>query len=465
MLDRDALEAALKTALVSGGDFAEVFVERKNTDNLKLEDGKIESFTTGIDAGAGLRVILGEATYFTHTDIPSADSVIAAAKELADAVRARQGATAKADLHSLRKTKPLVRHPVSQSPGKQMPAAKAELARRADEAARQAGREIVQVTVSLADSTQEITVANSEGLFVSDKRTLTRIFALAIARRADHVESGYEAPGIHGGYELFVQESPEEVGRKAAGRALKLLEATAAPTGEMPVILGGGSGGVLFHEACGHGLEADAVRKGASVFTGRIGEKVGADCVTAADDPSLPNRWVSFGVDDEGTPAAETLVIKNGVLKRFLCDRLNARLVGLPLSPNGRRQSFRHIPVPRMTNTYIKPGRDSFDTMLAGIGRGFYAKALGGGEVNPATGDYVFGVTEGYLIENGKVTKPVRGAVLVGNGPRTLMDIELVGTDLDFDAGMCGKAGQSVPVGTGQPSLRIRGLTIGGTGV
>lgn len=464
MIDRDVLDRALAAALKRGGEFADIFVERKSTDNLKLEDGKIESFTAGYDAGAGLRVISGASTYFVYTDVLTPASILEAAAALAEAVGARAGGESRDIIIPLNKLGSGNTKRAKLEPSKVGQDAKADIARRADAAAREAGAAIIQVTVSLADSAQEVVIASSDGTYAADKRFLTRIFVLTVAKQGDRVESGYEAPGISGGFELFEKESPEKVGRTAAGRALMLLDAVPAPAGNMPVVLGNGTGGVLFHEACGHGLEADAIRKGASVFAGKTGRKVASEVVSAADDPSLPTRWGSFGFDDEGTPAAENSLIEQGVLRGFLYDKFNARLAGAATTPNGRRQSFRHIPVPRMTNTYIKPGEASFAEMLSGIKRGFYAKSLGGGEVNPANGDYVFGVTEGYLIENGEVAKPVKGAVLVGNGPRTLMDIDLVGGDLDFDAGMCGKAGQSVPAGTGQPSLRIKELTIGGTG-
>lgn len=464
MIERGALEEALKEALKFGGDFAEVFVERKAADNLRLEDRKIESFTSGTDRGTGLRIVSGASTYFLHTDTIDPKAVVSAAKELAEAVKAQRGAGESPTLANLTKAEPLVTHLVRVSPEDVTQAAKADLARRAEAAARAAAKDIAQVTVMLADSVQDVVIANSDGVYATDKRTLTRIFVFAVTKSGERVESAHEAPGVQGGFELFETSVPEEIGRAAGARAQMLLGAADAPAGALPVVLGSGTGGVLFHEASGHGLEADAIRKGASVFAGRIGETVAAECVSAADDPSLPNRWGSFSFDDEGVPARENLLIEKGILRGFMYDRLTARLAGADPTPNGRRQSFRHIPIPRMTNTYIKPGPDSLDDMLSGVKKGLYAKALGGGEVNPATGDYVFGVTEGYLIENERITSPVRGAVLVGNGPQTLLDIEMIGSDLDFDAGMCGKGGQSVPAGTGQPTLKIKQLTVGGTG-
>lgn len=464
MIDREVLEKALRASLRHGGDFADIYVERKTADNLRLEDNKIESFSSGNDIGVGLRVISGASTYFVHSDGLSPDAVLAAADELAAAVRAQKGKQNPATVYALNQVFSSAKQPVRISPDSIEQDEKADIARRANTAARAVSGEINQVTIMLGSSVQEVAVATSEGLYAEDRRTLTRVFVFAVAKRGDKIESAHEAPGMTGGFELFETHSPEQIGQDAAKRAVMLLGAAPAPSGNMPVVLGNGTGGVLFHEACGHGLEADAVRKGASVFAGQIGKKVASDCVSASDNPALPNRWGSFSFDDEGIPASETVLIENGILRGFIYDRFNAMLLKAQTTPNGRRQSFRHIPIPRMTNTYIKEGPDKFTDMLTGIERGLYAKALGGGEVNPANGDYVFGVTEGYLIEKGKITTPVRGAVLVGNGPTTLKDIEMVGADLDFDAGMCGKAGQSVPAGTGQPSLRIKGLTVGGTG-
>lgn len=462
MVSQETLERVLKTALKKGGDFADIFAERKAGVTVRLEDRKVEEVVSGYDAGAGIRVVSGVSITYVFTDDLSEKSLLKAAEAVAEAVKT--GAEQPLDLTSpfKREVSP-VRHLVKLPPPEIGRDRKVEIVVRADEKARSMGKEIIQVTASYADSVQDVLIVNSEGQIAEDKRVLTRLFVHVVARRGDNIQTGFETPGLHAGFEFFDKNPPERAAEIAARRALTMLDAESAPAGKTPVILASSSGGVLFHEACGHGLEADAIQKGASVFAGRLGERVASDKVSAADDPSLANRWGSFVFDDEGTPAGRNLLINKGVLKNYMYDRMRARQAGVASTSNGRRQSFRHVPIPRMTNTFILPGNDTFEEMLAATERGLYAKALGGGEVNPATGDFVFGVSEGYLIEKGKITYPVRGAVLVGNGPRILNLIDLVGPDLAFDAGMCGKDGQAVPVATGQPALRIRELTVGGT--
>lgn len=463
MITEDAARQIIEAALRSGGDFADLFLEDKDVTSITLEDGKIESATTGKDAGAGLRVIAGDTTYYSFTDSHEPGPLLDLARSLADTIRSKESSETIITVKPPRPVPPAVTQRVKISPADVELKAKADIVLRADQAARQAGSEIKQVMANLSDSVQKIAIANSEGFFVNDRRVLTRIFVNAVAARDGVVQTGYEAPGIMGGYELFDDETPEATATTAAKRAIVMLDAKDAPTGEMPVILASGNSGVLFHEASGHGLEADAIRKGASVFTGKMGQKVAADIVSAADDPSLANRWGSFSFDDEGTPAKPTLLIENGYLKEYMFDRLSAFQMNAAPTPNGRRQSFRFVPQPRMTNTFIMPGEARVEDMLDGVSRGLYAVSLGGGEVNPVTGDFVFGVTEAYMIEDGKVTYPVKGAILIGDGLRVLSLIDMIADDVQFDTGMCGKGGQSVPAGTGMPTLRVSRLTVGGT--
>lgn len=463
MVPLQTLKRVLRQALSRGGDFADLFIERKVSASLRLEDGKLEDVISGIDAGAGLRVFWKDSISYAFTDDLDEKALLETARQAAATVRLKTG-TSVIDLTSpLTRVTPSKTHPIKLPPQAVSRREKAEIVERADRKARSLSREIIQVAVGYLDSTQDVLIGNSEGLIAQDKRTLTRLFVQVVARRKDVVETGLEAPGLHMGFEFFDQHPPEEIAEIAAKRALTMLDAREAPAGKMPVIVGKGSGGVLFHEACGHGLEADAVQKGASVYAGRIGKKVASIKVSAADDPTLTNRWGSFSFDDEGTSAQPNLLIEKGILKSFMYDRLRARKAKASPTSNGRRQSFRHVPIPRMTNTYILPGKESVEEIIEATGKGLFAKALGGGEVNPATGDFVFGVSEGYLIEKGRISYPVRGAILVGNGPRILEMTDMVSDDLDFDAGMCGKDGQAVPVATGQPTLRIKELTVGGT--
>jgi TldD protein len=341
---------------------------------------------------------------------------------------------------------------------------KAELLRECDERARAAGDEVVQVSAAYNEARRQVEVANSDGLLAADDRTRVRLGAQVVARREDRVESGMESLAGHAGFELF-EGDPAAVADEAARRALTMLAARPAPAGPMPVVVGNGFGGVLFHEATGHGLESDAVQKHASVYEGRVGEQLAAPIVTAYDDGTMPHEWGTDAIDDEGTPCQATRVIDEGRLTEFLYDLLRARRAGRASTGNGRRQSFRHLPIPRMTNTYIAPGEATRDDIIAGVDRGLYAVSFAGGQVEPATGDFVFGVSEGYLIEGGRVTAPVRGATLIGNGIEALSRIDAVGDDLAMKSGFCGKDGQQVPVGTGQPTVRIAELTVGGTDV
>lgn len=463
MIPKETLRRVLSEALSRGGDFADLFIEKKVSASLRLEDGKLEDVISGVDAGAGLRVILRDSISYAFTDDLDEEALLEAARQAAATVKLKSGTSVIDLTASLTKRAPSKIHPIKLPPQAVSRAQKAEIVKRADKKARSLSKEIMQVTVGYVDSTQDVLIGNSEGMIAEDKRTLTRLMVLVVARRKDIVQTGLEAPGLHMGFEFFDKHPPEETAEIAAKRAVTMLDAREAPAGKMPVIVGKGSGGVLFHEACGHGLEADAVQKGASVYSGRIGEKVASVKVSAADDSTLTNRWGSFSFDDEGTLAQQNLLIEKGVLKNFMYDRLHARKAGALLTSNGRRQSFRHVPIPRMTNTYILSGEETVEEIIKATDKGLFAKALGGGEVNPATGDFVFGVSEGYLVEKGKVSYPVRGAILVGNGPRILEMVDMVSDDLDFDAGMCGKDGQAVPVATGQPTLRIRELTVGGT--
>ncbi len=464
LMESSAVKSVLEWAMKNGGDFADLYVERRDTTHVSLEDGKIESFTTGRIAGAGLRIIDRDTSFYTYADSLDVGVLKKVADLLAEAVKAKDPSKLTSVVNDLEPVQSASQLQVKISPYEVERKNKADILLRADESARLLGPEIRQVSVHLVDSVQDVLIANSEGLLAEDRRTLTRFIVHVVAASMDTIQTGYEAPGITGGYELFEIEGPEKVAKDAAGRAVTMLRAKDAPTGEMPVILASGTSGVLFHEACGHGLEADAVRKGASVYTGKMDEQIASPVVSAADDPTIVNGWGSFAFDDEGTAAQKTLLIENGYLRSFMYDRLTATQFEVDLTSNGRRQSFRHVPQTRMTNTFIMAGESTVDDMLDGVERGLYAKSLGGGEVNPATGDFVFGVTEGYLVENGKITHPVKGAILIGNGPRVLKDIDMVSNDLAFDTGMCGKSGQSVPAGTGQPTLRVSRLTVGGTG-
>jgi TldD protein len=338
-----------------------------------------------------------------------------------------------------------------------------ELLLRADDIARSKSDSIVQVSAGYGDSRRRILVANSDGLLSGDDCVRTRFSVVCVASGDTGMQTGYETAALTVGFELFDLRSIEDVAAEAARRAVTKLSARPAPVGVVPVVIKSGSGGVLFHEACGHGLEADHIVKDSSVYTGRLGELVASPLVTLVDDGTVGPNWGSMAIDDEGRPAQRNVLIENGVLVDYMWDGLSAKKKGRASSGNGRRESYQHLPMVRMTNTFLLPGADDPEEIVAETPHGVYVAHLGGGQVNTATGDFVFGMTEAYLIENGRITEPLRDANLIGNGPDVLSKIDAVGSDFDMCPGTCGKDGQSVPVGCGQPTLRVTGVTIGGT--
>jgi TldD protein len=456
LLDPAVAERAIARALANGGEFAEVFAERRSSSTMAIDESRIESVQSGAEEGAGVRVLSGGTTYFAHVDGLDPADLERAAGEAAAALRGERS-----EPRSLSAEE---RSPQSvELPPADVPAArKAELLRELDERARAASGEIAQAMASYGEARREVAVASSTGLFSGDDRTRVRIGAQAVARRGERVETGAETLGGHRGFELF-DDDPAAIAATAARKALVLLDAGPAPTGSMPVVVGGGFGGVLFHEMTGHGLEADHVQKGASVYAGKLGEAVAQPLLTAYDDGRMPGEWGSDAIDDEGTPTQKTRVIEDGRLVAFLYDRQSAERDSVAPTGNGRRESFRHLPIPRMTNTYIAPGEAEPEAIIADVEQGFYAVSFAGGQVDPATGDFVFGVNEGYLIEGGEVTRPCRGATLVGNCLQALAAIDAVGNDFWMKTGICGKGGQKVPVGTGQGHVRIASMTVGGT--
>jgi TldD protein len=456
LLDPGVAERVLARALRNGGRFAEVFAERRHGMSMAIDESRIESVQSGAEEGAGVRVVDGNTTYFAHVDGLDPAELERAADEASAALRS--GRAEPAPLEA-RHPEPL---PIERRPEDVPAERKAELLRELDERARGRSGEIAQFTASYAEARRQIALANSDGLLSGDDRTRTRIGAQAVARRDGTVETGAETLGAHRGFELL-EDDPGAIAEQAAAKAITLLDARPAPSGSMPVVVGGGFGGVLFHEMTGHGLEADHIQKGASVYVGKLGEKVAQPLLNAYDDGRLPGEWGSDAIDDEGAPTQKTQVIEEGRLTSYLYDHLTAEREGAAATGNGRRESFRHLPIPRMTNTYIAPGDATPEELIAAVERGFYAVSFGGGQVDPATGDFVFGVSEGYLIEGGKVTSPCRGATLIGNCLEALAAIDGVADDFFMKTGICGKGGQKVPVGTGQGHVRVARMTVGGT--
>jgi TldD protein len=460
VIDESVLDQTLRRALAQGGDFAEVFAEDRRGSSVTFDEGKIEELRSGRERGAGVRVVRGETTGYAHTTDLSADGLGEAAEAAAGAARAEGGGTRIVPLERRPRHAPHDVEVLPETVGKQR---KAEMVSRADDAARSVSGSVQQVTVSYADGRRRILVANSDGLLAEDDQVRTRMFVNCVAGADTGLQTGMEAPGFTVGFEYFDAHPPEEIAEIAAKRAVSKLDARPAPSGRIPVVLRRGAGGVLFHEACGHGLEADLVGRDASVFRGRVGERVAAPGVTLVDDGALAREWGACAIDDEGAPAQRNVLIDDGVLTDYMWDLVRARKDGRASSGNGRRETYQHLPMVRMTNTYLERGQEDPDEIIRQTPYGLYCVALGGGQVNTATGDFVFGITEAYMIENGEITQPVRAAQLIGNGPETLRAIDVIGSDFDTWAGTCGKDGQGVPVSSGQPTLRVAELTVGGT--
>ncbi len=459
LIDPGLAGRALERALSRGGDFAELFCEERRGFALSIDESRVELPQSGSERGAGIRVIDGEVTRYAHVDGLAEEDLMNAAGGLASALDG--GAT---EPLALRAADPPQLQEIEVDPASVPAERKAEILRELDERAREAGPEVTQASASYSEGRRRVAVFNSEGMEATDDRTRVRLGAQVVARRNGTVETGFETLGAHRGFELL-DGNPARIADQAARKALELLGADPAPAGELTVVVGGGFGGVLFHEMTGHGLEADAVQKGASVYAGKLGEKVAEPLLTAYDDGRMPGEWGTGAIDDEGTPCRQTPVIEEGRLTSYLYDRLRARRDGVESTGNGRRASFRDLPIPRMTNTYIEPGDADPRELISEVERGFYAVSFGGGQVEPATGDFVFGVSEGYLIEGGEVTRPCRGATLIGNCLQALARIDAVGSDFEMKTGFCGKSGQTAPVGTGQGHVRIKGMTVGGTAV
>lgn len=453
----DVAERVIARTLQNGGDFAEVYAERRHGLSVQFDDGRMEGASDGSEEGVGVRLVVGDATYFGHVDSLSESDLTELADSLSQA--ASSGPAQPQTLVAATRVNPQA---VSQRPEDVDLTEKIEMLRACDETARAAGGEITQVSAGYGENRRTVTIYNSEGLATGDDRIRVRLAVQAIAARDGRIENGTETLGGHVGYEL-IAEDPTKIAASAARKALTALDAVPAPAGQMPVVVGNGFGGVLLHEAVGHGLEADAIQKGASVYAGRIGEQLAPKFVNAFDDGRKPGEWGTDGIDDEGMPTQQIPIIEDGVLGSFLHDRKSAKADGVVSTGNGRRESFRHLPVPRMTNTYFAPGDEQVADLIEAAGNGLYAVSFGGGQVEPATGDFVFGVSEGYLIENGRVTKPVTGATLTGNGLAVLWQIEAIAGDLKLATGYCGKAGQRVPAGVGQPHVLLREITVGGT--
>jgi TldD protein len=454
------MERLIGIALARGGDFADLYFEHDRSSSLLLEEGILRTASAGVGCGLGVRVVAGERTGYAHTDDLSWPAMARAAETAAHIASGSRSLPPQAVSPA-----PVERRYGVRTVGALSVAERIALVERADRAARGYDTRVEKVIVTLGDEVKQVRIANSAGVLVEDVQPLFSIRVSVIASEQGVRREGTAGGGGRLGPEFFDVKPPERFAREAARMAVALLSAVEAPAGPMPVVLGPGWPGILLHEAVGHGLEGDFNRKGTSAFTGRIGQRVAAPGVTVVDDGSIADRRGSLNVDDEGNRPGRTVLIEDGVLRGYLQDRLNAGLMKMPATGNGRRESYAHVPLPRMTNTFMLAGQEDPADIIRSVGRGLYARHFGGGQVDITSGKFVFSATEAYLIEDGRLGPPVFGATLIGNGPDALTKVTRIGRDLALDEGIgtCGKAGQSVPVGVGLPTILVSEMTVGGT--
>ncbi len=461
-LDQNAINRVFGQIMTHSVDYADLYFQYSRSEGWSLEEGQVKSGSFNISQGVGIRAVSGEKTAFAYSD----DINLAALEAAASATRAIASAGANGKLPVAQSGQPRKLYGPQDPIASLSDTAKVRLLEKLEKYARELDPRVTQVMASLAAEFDVVLVSRSDGLTAADVRPLVRLSVQVITEEGGKREQGSAGGGGRFDYSYFSDAVLQDYAKQAVHQAVTNLNAKAAPAGTMTVVLGNGWPGILLHEAIGHGLEGDFNRKGSSAFSGRIGERVAAPGVTVLDDGTIPDRRGSLNIDDEGNPTQRTTLIENGVLKGYIQDSLNARLMGMPLTGNGRRESFAHIPMPRMTNTYMLNGDKDPQEIIASVKNGLYAVNFGGGQVDITNGKFVFSAAEAYMIENGKVTYPVKGATLIGNGPDVLTRVSMIGNDMALDAGVgtCGKDGQSVPVGVGQPTLKIDGLTVGGTG-
>ena len=459
MLDKKTMSDLISIVLHGGADFAEVYAEYSTNSTIQYANRKIENSSIRVISGVGIRAFVGTKTYFACTT----DLTESGLRECANRVAQAVGNPVEriADFTLIERINPNI-HPIREVPTDVPTKVRAELLRSGCGKAYEADEKIIQVSGSLASMDKSFVVANSEGLYTSDRQIRTRMAISAIASNGTENQSGSCSPGRSMGMEVFELFDPNEIGRKAARQALVNLSAIPCPSGKMTVAIANGFGGVIFHEACGHSLEATSVGIGMSQMCGKLGQQVANPKVTAIDDGTIPNAWGSCNIDDEGKPMQKRVLIENGILKSYMIDRLGERRMGLPSTASGRRQSYSFEPTSRMTNTFIANGPDKNEDIIASIENGIYCAAMGGGSVNPFTGDFNFAANEAYLVKNGKICESVRGASLIGNGGDIIMNIDMVGQDMETAQGMCGSSSGSIPTDVGQPLIRVSEITVGG---
>ena len=458
MISREICQRVLRKAVSTGADYAEIFAQNTTDHSIHMIANKVDSIRDTVIHGAAVRVYKGLRSVMASTVDTSEAGLIRCAEQAAEALG--QG-SAQIDIVLRERIFPNA-HPVRIVPSSCTNKEKVGIVKDAYFAAREYDEAIAQVTGVLLDVDHNILVANTDGIYTQDRQIRTRLAVSAVADKGQGTQTGSASPGRRMGLEMFDTIDPKEVGRKAAKQAVVMAGAGYCPADVMPVAIANGFGGVIFHEACGHGLEASSVAYGQSVFAGKLGQQIANPKVTAIDDGTIPGAWGSINIDDEGTPAQKNVLIENGILKSYMIDKFNGRRMGMASTGSSRRQSYAYTPTSRMTNTYIAEGEDKNEDILASVEYGLYAKEMGGGSVNPVTGEFNFSVNEGYIIRNGVVCEPVRGASLVGKGSDVIMNIDMVGQNLDMGQGMCGSSSGSVPTNVGQPMIRVSSITVGG---
>ncbi len=457
-MDKEMLAKVIAKALEKGGDFADVYLENRISRQIVMEESRFKSGLYGISQGAGVRVISGNKTGYAYTDEITEEKLLRAAEVASYVARNSNAATPTAISVTERPSFITVNQPLEEIADEK----RIEVIKRADQAAKEYDPRIKMAMIDYYDEVRGRVIANSEGVYLSDELPLLFFIVQAMSDDGKARHMARERLSNHSGFEMFEQVTPETIARNAAREAIAMLDAQDAPAGIMDVVMQNGWGGVLVHEAVGHPLEADNIAKGIGAFTGKMGQKVATDCFTMVDDGTLPNFRGTINYDDEGTEAKRNVLIENGVLKGFMTDVLSARQLSIPRTGNGSRESFRYIPIPRMTNTFIDKGKDNPEDILASTKKGIYVQSLSGGSVNPITGVFNFTCRESYMIENGKKTYPVKGATLIGSCLDVISNVDAVGNNLDFGPGICGK-GQAAEVSAGQPTVRIRGINVGGS--
>ncbi len=458
MIEKTVLERVLARAMSTGADFAEVFVDYTRNNSIKMVDGKVDAILDDTVSGVGIRAFMGLRSVASSTTDLTEEGLLRCADNVAGAISESR---AEVSIHLVQSI-PTDIHRIVRVPDTEFKSVKVDLIRRAYETAKSYSKYIAHASVSLLDVDHNIQIANSDGLLISDRQIRTRMYVSSIAENGDKRSSGSASPGRRMGLELYDMITPEEIGREASRSAMVKLDAAYCPAGKMTVAIENGFGGVIFHESCGHSLEATSVAKGMSQMCGKLGQQIANPKVSAVDDGTIPNAWGSINIDDEGTPSRRNLLIENGILKAYMVDKLNGRRMGMEPTGNSRRESYVYEPTSRMTNTMILNGPDRNEDIIASMDYGLYASKMGGGSVNPLTGAFNFAVEEGYMVRDGKICEAVKGASLIGTGSEILQQIDMVGQNLLTGQGMCGSVSGSIPTDVGQPLIRVASITVGG---